>query len=67
MKKILLAVAAFLCLSTFVACNSGNSTANEATTDSVEVVVDSIATDSIAADTVISDSVAVDTVCTCVC
>ena len=61
MKKILLAVAAFLCMSTFVACNSGASKANEATTDSVEVVVDSLATDSVVADTV-----AVDSTCTCV-
>lgn len=61
MKKILLAVAAFLCMSTFVACNSGASSANEATTDSVEVVVDSLATDSVVADTVVADST-----CTCV-
>lgn len=66
MKKILLAVAAFICMSTFVACNSGASKADEATTDSVEVVVDSLATDSIVADTVVADSVVADSaVCSC--
>lgn len=60
MKKILLAVAAFLCMSTFAACNSGASTASEATSDSTAVVTDSLV------DSLATDSVVVEPACDCV-
>lgn len=63
MKKILLAIAAVLCMSTFAACNSGSSNDTAATADSVEVVVDSLAVDSLAVDSIVADSVACDTTC----
>lgn len=65
MKKILLAVAAFICMNAFVACNSGASTASETTTDSLGVVADSLTTDSIVANTVVADSVVAEPACDC--
>lgn len=60
MKKILLAIAAVLCMSTFVACNPGTSDAAQTDTDTI-VAVDSVAVDSVVVDSMPADSVC----CTC--
>jgi predicted small secreted protein len=58
MKKILIAIVAVFAMSC-VACTNGAGADSETTTDSTEVVVDSLGVDSLAVDTVAVDSLGI--------